>query len=46
MNLNQNFISAPGTVYDCVYVHSMSLFAHIFDLHCIEEKKKKTKKEK
>jgi len=44
MNLNQNFISAPGIVYDCVYMHSMSLFAHIFDFHCIEEKKKKRKK--
>ena len=35
MNLNQTLTSAPGTVvhYDCVYMHSMSLFAHIFGLN-------------
>ena len=35
MNLNQTFVVGPGTVmlYVCkLYMHSMSLFAHIFDL--------------
>ena len=34
MNLNQTFISAPGTVmhYNCLYMYSMSLFAHNFDI--------------
>jgi len=32
MNLNQTFILAPGTVmhYNCVYMHSMSLYWHKF----------------
>ena len=33
MNLNQAFISAPGTVmsYNSVYMHNMFLFAHILE---------------
>ena len=34
MNLNQTFISAPGTDmhYDCVYMHSTSFHLHTFDI--------------